>query len=74
VLRFLGLDMKGLLSPQAKRLILIFTVVEVVVLTAWLDALGIGLGVVPNNQILAVVIIALGLYLEHLIAGVAGKV
>jgi hypothetical protein len=64
----------SLLSKRARQLILAFTVVEVVVLTLWLDALGIGLGIVPNNQLLAAVILAVGLYLEHLIAGIAGKV
>ena len=74
ILRFLGLDRLNLLPAEAKRLIAVFTGVEVVVLTLWLDALGIGLGLLPDNQLLAAGILFVGLLVEHLIAGVAGKV
>lgn len=74
ILRFLGLDRLNLLPAEAKRLIGAFTVIETVILTLWLDALGIGLGLLPDNQLLAAGILFVGLLVEHLIAGVAGKV
>ena len=62
------------LSSNAKKLVVIFTIVEVVILTLWLDALGIGTSILPDSNALAIGLLLIGLTIEHFIAAAAGKV
>lgn len=76
--RLFGLDRLDLLTAEAKRLIVVFTVVETVILTLWLDAIFpanlLGFSVLAESPVVAIVVLFVGLLVEHLIAGVSGRV
>lgn len=67
--------MVKLLSDEAIRQINVFTVIETVVLTVWLVILVPSLLDLPiGQQAIAAVVLLVGLEIEHLTAGVSGKV
>ncbi len=64
--------MNRLLSLKAIALILLFTIVETLVLGYWLVLLGVPLSMAFYGP--AVAFLLFGLFLEHLLAGIANKV
>ncbi len=63
----------SLLDKKAITVIVLFTIVETVVLSAWLALLGIpiNMGLVAGGA--AAIVLFLGLLLEHLLAGISNK-
>lgn len=53
--------------------IVLFTVIEVVVLVAWGAVLDLGKGLSFQRQVVAVGILTVGLFLEHLVATNVGR-
>jgi hypothetical protein len=56
----------GKLTGKAVSGTIIFTVVEVVTLVAWLE-------LAPKSNVLSIAVLAVGLLLEHLIATAVGQ-
>ncbi len=63
----------SLLDRKAIAVIALFTVVETVVLSAWLALLGIPINTGLAAGGVAAVVLFLGLLLEHLLAGISNK-
>ncbi len=63
----------SLLDKKAIAVIVLFTVVETVVLTAWLALLGIAISTGFAAGGAAAIVLFLGLLLEHLLAGISNK-
>ncbi len=65
---------KPLLDTKAFLLILLFTAIELLTLTVWLDLLGFSLPGGFGQATLAAGVLFLGLLVEHTVATIAGKV
>ena len=63
----------SLLDRRAIAVIVLFTLVETVVLTAWLALLGIPINTGLAAGSAAAIVLFLGLLLEHLLAGISNK-
>ena len=63
----------SLLDRRAIAVIVLFTVVETLVLTAWLALLGIPINAGLAAGSAAAIVLFLGLLLEHLLAGISTK-